>query len=210
MNTSASSGSVSLTPAASIRSLLKSKEEKRREMCLSIIENSRIFNFFGVTDITAEKIESVITDVLSIRDDRKIVLTALLLDRWFWCPETGVYVKHVQSGTRNILYQVILGNPMWDGVYELGLKGIDIEASGSVENGVRTLTLCSPGNYDVAEVRNGSGESVSLTRYEMGDGFSSRILSMGLVTEKEAETYSGKDSLTDQYLKRVLPAIKIC
>ena len=205
--------SVSLIPAASIRNLFKTKEEKHREACLSVIENSRIFHFFGVTDITPEKIDTVVSDVLSIRDDQKILLTALLLDRWFCSRTTNsaeMYCKHVQSGTKNILYQVILGNGIWDGVYEFGLKGIDISAKGTFDKeGYPTLEISSPGNYDAVTVRGADGGEISLTRADLGDAFEDRLLAMGLVTETELGTYSGRDRLTSQYLRRTLPGIVI-
>lgn len=201
--------SISLIPPISIRSLLKTKEQKYKEKCLSVIENSRIFNFMGITDITSDTVDAVVDDILSIRDDQKILLTSLLLNRWFYCKDNGVYVKHIKSNTKNVLYQIILGDSQWDGVYEFSLKGIDIESKGYEENGMKILEISSPGNYDVMLCSDASDEELSVTRFDLELDFNTYLVEKGLVTEEELNIYSTKDVLTNQYLQRTLPYIRI-
>lgn len=202
-------GSISLIPALSIRNLLKTKEQKYKKTCLSVIENSKICYFLGVTDIDENTIDEVVDNVLSIRDDQKILLTTLLLNRWFYYKDNNVYVKHIKSETKNVLYQIILGNSDWDGVYEFCLKGIDVAAKGYEENGCKLLDIDSPGNYDVMLFTDKSGEEISVTRFEMGDNFEKMLLEKNMITQEELDTYSNKDNLTRQYLERTLPNIRI-
>lgn len=201
--------SVSLIPPLSIRSLLKTKDQKYKSTCLSVIEHSRIFNFLGIKDIDENTVNLVIDEVLSIRDDQKILLTTLIINRWFYCKENGVYIKHIKSKTKNVLYQIILGSDLWDGVYELCLKGMDVNSKGYEENGDRLLEINSPGNYDAMLTMDGNGEEISVTRYEMGSDFDTFLLENNFISKKELDVYTTKDVLTKQYLEKSLPIIKV-
>ena len=203
------SNSVSLIPPLSIRSLLKTKDQKYKSTCLSVIEHSRIFNFLGINDINEDTVNLVIDDILSIRDDQKILLTTLIINRWFYCKENDVYIKHIKSKTKNVLYQIILGNSLWDGVYELCLKGMEVNSKGYEENGCKLLEINSHGNYDAMLTIDKYGEEISVTRYEMSDEFNQFLLKNNFITEKELEVYTSKDVLTKQYLQKSLPIIKI-
>ena len=95
---------VSLSPSLSIRGLLKTKEQKQKERCLDAVLNSMIVDFLDIHDITSDTINTVIDDVLSIRDDEKILLTTVLLNRWFYFKDSDAFVKHIPSNTKNVLH----------------------------------------------------------------------------------------------------------
>lgn len=204
------SNQVSLIPSLSIRSLLKTKEQKQKVKCLDAVQNSAIVNFLQITDIDAETVNIVIDDILSIRDDQKILLTAILLNRWFYSKENDVFIKHIPSKTKNVLYQVIVGGSVWDGIYEFSLKGIDVAASGYKDkDGNKVLEIKSPGNYDVLEIDDGDEDGTSITRFEMGDTFEKTILERNYITIEELKDFTSKDKLTRDFLKKKVPNIKI-
>ena len=200
---------VSLIPPLSLRGILKTKDQKYKETCLSIIENSMIFRFMGITDIDAETVNLVVDDVLSIRDDQKILLTSLLLNRWFYCADNDAYVKHIKSNTKNVLYQIIIGNSMWDGVYEFNLKGKEIDAKGYEEDRTKILEISSPGNYDVLLDNTLMGEEISVTRFDMGSDFENYLVAHNILTQEELDQYNTNDVLLNQYLQKVSPCIRI-
>lgn len=204
------SNQVSLIPSLSIRSLLKTKEQKQKAKCLDAVQNSAIVNFLQIADIDADTVNVVIDDILSIRDDQKILLTAILLNRWFYSKENDVFIKHIPSKTKNVLYQVIVGGSVWDGIYEFSLKGIDVAASGYKDkDGNKVLEIKSPGNYDVLEIDDGDEDGTSITRFEMGDTFEKTILERNYVTIEELKDFTSKDKLKREFLKKKVPNIKI-
>lgn len=202
---------VSLIPSLSIRGLLKTKEQKQKEKCLDAIKNSTIINFLGINDIDAKTVDTVVDDILSIRDDQKILLTTILLNRWFYFKESNAFVKHIPSNTKNVLYQVIVGGSVWDGVYEFSLKGIDVLAKGYKDkNGSKVLEICSPGNYDTLEIDSVDEEdTLSVTRFDLDDKFNDIILESNFITKEELEQFTSKDNLTRNYLIKNMPIIKI-
>lgn len=202
---------VSLIPSLSIRGLLKTKEQKQKEKCLDAIKNSTIINFLGITDIDAKTVDTVVDDILSIRDDQKILLTTILLNRWFYFKESNAFVKHIPSNTKNVLYQVIVGGSVWDGIYEFSLKGIDVLAKGYKDkNGAKVLEISSPGNYDTLEIDvKNEEDTLSITRFDLDDKFNDIILQSNFITKEELEQFTSKDALTRNYLIKNMPIIKI-
>lgn len=202
---------VSLIPSLSIRGLLKTKEQKQKEKCLDAIKNSTIINFLGINDIDAKTVDTVVDEILSIRDDQKILLTTILLNRWFYFKESNAFVKHIPSNTKNVLYQVIVGGSVWDGVYEFSLKGIDVLAKGYKDKtGSKVLEICSPGNYDTLEIDSVDEEdTLSVTRFDLDDKFNDIILESNFITKEELEQFTSKDNLTRNYLIKNMPIIKI-
>lgn len=203
---------ISLSPSLSIRGLLKTKEQKQKEKCLDAILNSAIIDFFGINDITAETVNLVVDDVLSIRDDEKILLTTVLLNRWFYSKESDAFVKHIPSNTKNVLHQIIVGGSTWDGVYEFGLKGIDVATKGYKDaNGCKVLEITSPGNYESLEIGRGDDEEDTLcvTRFDMGDAFETTLLNSNFITKEELVQFTSTDKLTRDFLIKNMPMIKI-
>ena len=134
-----------------------------------------------------------------------------LLNRWFYFKESNAFVKHIPSNTKNVLYQVIVGGSVWDGVYEFSLKGIDVLAKGYKDkNGSKVLEISSPGNYDTLEIDvKNEEDTLSVTRFDLDDKFNDIILQSNFITKEELEQFTSKDALTRNYLIKNMPIIKI-
>jgi hypothetical protein len=201
---------ISLSPSLSIRGLLKTKEQKQKEKCYDAVLNSAIVSFLGINDITMDTVNLVVDDVLSIRDDEKILLTTILLNRVFYFPEADAFVKHIPSDTKNVLNQIIIGGSSFDGVYSFGLKGIDVQAKGYKNaSGEKVLAIASPGNYDALEIKSTSDveygdeyedETICLTRFDLRENFESTLLKSNFVTPEELKQFTSKDKLTRDFL----------
>ena len=125
--------------------------------------------------------------------------------------ESNAFVKHIPSKTKNVLYQVIVGGSVWDGVYEFSLKGIDVSAKGYKDaSGDKILEISSPGNYDVLEINSkGDDDGLSVTRFDLDNEFDNIILNSNFISKAELEQFTNQDKITRDFLIKNMPVIKI-
>lgn len=182
----------------------------RKADCIIFDENGAdLPQFLGIAigKETREKVEKM----LSIRNEEKIVLSALLLDRWMLYQEgsDSIYVRHVASDRQNVLYQIILSGQEWDGIYELALKGHKIRLKGYIVDGQKILMIESPGNYNLADFSKKGFDPPLICRanYSSDEAFKEALLRTQLITEEDLEIYYKPDETVKPYLDRMLPKI---
>lgn len=175
-----------------------------------IIED--IFNierFFKVKN--SEEVKHKVKNSVKVNDKHKEKLSNLLVDRWllFELGKDEAYVKHIVSGKKGLLYQIILSGQIWDGIYEFSLRGKKINTKGYISSDSQTLVVESKGNYDLAMFKNENGEAYSICRYdfENDEEFKDAILNTGYITEKEFDLYYKSYDTYKERPSRDLPHI---
>ena len=148
---------------------------------------------------------------INIKDETKIEMASVLLNRWMHYPigKDSVYVRHVASDRVNVMYQIVLSGQAWDGVYEMSLKNRQVQLMGYCIDGRNTLSVKSGGNYDVAMFRSNDKEEHSVTRidYPSDEAFRQALLETGLVEEDDLDIYYKPDARVQPYLDKILPRI---
>lgn len=150
-----------------------------------------------------EKIKK--TNLITTRDNLKYQLAMVLLDNWFLyevAPNEYVFVKHILSDKQNLMYQIILGEEDYSGVYEFQFVGKDVKVENNIKNNKCYLEISSKGNFGLAVFEK--EEVISLMEQSEKDFVSSlhRFL-----TKEEIDMYYKSNLNVKNYLIRNLPRI---
>lgn len=183
-----------------------------------------IFNCQKFLNILVNKeTKELVKDCFNISDKQKRQLAEVLCNQWMLYRDerTTFYVKHVPSGKKNLLYQILLSGSEEDGVYEFLFKNRTVATAGLVLDGRHVLSVNSNGNYALAtfsdaEVGNQihqeddyfeDGKTICRANYASDKAFCEALLSHGFVTEQELEEYYRPNEMLMSYLDRKLPRI---
>lgn len=174
------------------------------------IDGTDIREFLSIGAIS-EEARAKTRAFLNLKDETKKQLFEILIDRWmlYRIGQDVAYIKHVLSGRANVLYQIILSGKHWDGVYEFALKGKKIETAGYTIGNKNILSIKSRGNYGLAVFGKDTKSPYFISRgdFDTNREFLNALLEVGLITQKEIETYCRPNEMMEAYLERTLPQV---
>lgn len=155
-------------------------------------------------------LHQLIREKMDLTDPFKQELFSFLLNRWvlYTIDEIPAYVKHVYSGKRNVLLQIILSGSHWDGVYEFTLKGKKIKSNGYLIDDDQMLVIESPNNYGMALISQGSEEqTLSRTDFETPEAFLKALKDTQYITKEEIDLFYKPTYQQQKHLNRILPKV---
>lgn len=155
--------------------------------------------------------EVLLNEMCDLNNNDIKQLFKFLLDNWLIyesdSPNERYYVKHVYSGRKNTLYQILLGGHESDGIYEFRAKGNKIKVDGLYEaKKDKVLLIESKGNYELASIKTKGKPShtVIRTNYRTDEAFREALLETNLISKDDLDIYYKPDQTMAKYYDKIL------
>lgn len=183
-------------------SIVKNKKSK-----INVHDKFKLFLNNNEINTTENEKKIQKSNLINTRNVLKRQLCTILLDNWFLYEVSNdeyVYVKHILSDKQNLLYQIILGEEDYSGIYEFQFIGMNIDVNSLIKNDKCYLEIISKGNFGLADLYDKKGNSISLMEQTEKEFISSL---KNYLKKEEIDIYYKPDLYLKNYLIKNLPRI---